>query len=85
MYDSDCKRYLIPGGIRTHDLWIRSPTRYPLRYRDSVCYILMHLKSYIKLLSNKGKDKILNRGIIKFVTYKAKSESAKVTGLEKYY
>ena len=24
----------IPGGIRTHDLWIRSPTRYPLRYGD---------------------------------------------------
>ena len=23
----------IPGGIRTHDLWIRSPARYPLRYR----------------------------------------------------
>ena len=26
----------IPAGIRTRDLWIRSPTRYPLRYRD--CY-----------------------------------------------
>ena len=26
----------IPAGIRTRDLWIRSPTRYPLRYRDSV-------------------------------------------------
>ena len=24
----------IPGGIRTRDLWIRSPTRYPLRYGD---------------------------------------------------
>ena len=24
----------IPGGIRTHDLWIRSPARYPLRYGD---------------------------------------------------
>ena len=26
----------IPAGIRTQDLWIRSPTRYPLRYRDCV-------------------------------------------------
>ena len=26
----------IPGGIRTHDLWIRSPTRYPLRYGDYI-------------------------------------------------
>ena len=25
---------LIPGGIRTRDLWIRSPARYPLRYGD---------------------------------------------------
>ena len=24
----------IHGGIRTHDLWIRSPARYPLRYAD---------------------------------------------------
>ena len=24
----------IPGGIRTHDLRIRSPARYPLRYGD---------------------------------------------------
>ncbi|WAR13996.1 hypothetical protein MAR_004101 [Mya arenaria] len=27
---TDC----IPGGIRTRDLWIRSPARYPLRYGD---------------------------------------------------
>ena len=27
---------IIPGGIRTHDLWIRSPARYPLRYGDDV-------------------------------------------------
>ena len=33
-----CKRYVISGGIRTHDLRIRSPTRYPLRYRDIVIY-----------------------------------------------
>ena len=25
---------IIPCGDRTHDLWIRSPTRYPLRQRD---------------------------------------------------
>ena len=25
---------IIHGGIRTHDLWIRSPARYPLRYAD---------------------------------------------------
>ena len=24
----------ILGGIRTRDLWIRSPARYPLRYED---------------------------------------------------
>ena len=24
----------IPAGIRTRDLWIRNPTRYPLRYQD---------------------------------------------------
>ena len=28
------KTSAIPAGIRTQDLWIRSPTRYPLRYRD---------------------------------------------------
>ena len=28
------KKISIPAGIRTRDLWIRSPTRYPLRYRD---------------------------------------------------
>ena len=27
---------IIPGGIRTRDLWIRSPTRYPLRYGDQL-------------------------------------------------
>ena len=30
------EKYFIPGGIRTRDLWIRSPTRYPLRYGDFV-------------------------------------------------
>ena len=29
------EKHNIPGGIRTHGLWIRSPTRYPLRYRDT--------------------------------------------------
>ena len=29
------EKHIIPGGIRTHGLWIRSPTRYPLRYRDT--------------------------------------------------
>ena len=29
------EKQIIPGGIRTHGLWIRSPTRYPLRYRDT--------------------------------------------------
>ena len=29
------KKVSIPGGIRTRDLWIRSPARYPLRYGDS--------------------------------------------------
>ena len=28
------KKIFIPSGDRTQDLWIRSPTRYPLRYRD---------------------------------------------------
>ena len=39
--DGTVRRYVaahhlkpIPAGIRTRDLWIRSPTRYPLRYRD---------------------------------------------------
>ena len=39
------KKSSIHGGIRTHDLWIRSPTRYPLRYADLVtidCYSMDH-------------------------------------------
>ena len=28
------ERKEVPGGDRTHNLWIRSPTRYPLRYED---------------------------------------------------
>ena len=32
------QKAFIPGGIRTRDLWIRSPTRYPLRYGD--CFVL---------------------------------------------
>ena len=31
---SRCKMLGIPGGDRTRDLRIRSPTRFPLRYRD---------------------------------------------------
>ena len=30
----DPSKRSIPGGIRTHDLRIRSPARYPLRYGD---------------------------------------------------
>ena len=26
------EKCIIPAGIRTRDLWIRNPTRYPLRY-----------------------------------------------------
>ena len=33
----------IPGGIRTRDLWIRSPTRYPLRYGDFASKIVESL------------------------------------------
>ena len=33
------EKQIIPGGIRTHGLWIRSPTRYPLRYGD--CFVLL--------------------------------------------
>jgi len=25
----------VPGGIRTHNLWLRRPTRYPLRYGNN--------------------------------------------------
>ena len=34
------EKQIIPGGIRTHGLWIRSPTRYPLRYRDTKVNII---------------------------------------------
>ena len=33
-YARNNKRLRIHGGIRTYDLWIRSPARYPLRYAD---------------------------------------------------
>ena len=33
------KDICIPAGGRTQDLWIRSPTRYPLRYGDWTCSI----------------------------------------------
>ena len=29
----------IPGGTRTHSLWIRSPARYPLRHGDSQVHL----------------------------------------------
>ena len=35
------EKQIIPGGIRTHGLWIRSPTRYPLRYRDLIYLIFV--------------------------------------------
>ena len=34
MHSKTIKVINIHGGIRTHDLWIRSPARYPLRYAD---------------------------------------------------
>ena len=37
----------IHGGIRTHDLWIRSPTRYPLRYADLVTIDIYSEEHYI--------------------------------------
>ena len=43
------KNVIIPAGIRTRDLWIRSPTRYPLRYRD--CYIYMLSQRKVNRLS----------------------------------
>ncbi len=39
----------IPGGTRTRNLWIRSPTRYPLRYGDRQCAI----KSVLRRPDNK--------------------------------
>ena len=30
------KKNASPNGIRTRDLWIRSPTRFPLLYRGSL-------------------------------------------------
>ena len=33
------KKKNIHGGIRTHDLRIRSPARYPLRYADTHTFI----------------------------------------------
>ena len=37
-WDDKIKRH-IHGGIRTHDLRIRSPARYPLRYADTHTFI----------------------------------------------
>lgn len=28
--------FAVPGGGRTHDLWIRSPVRFPLRHKDGI-------------------------------------------------
>lgn len=45
----------IPGGDRTHDLWIRSPTRYPLRHRDlmmSGAYRLSYKRQFIPILNH---------------------------------
>jgi hypothetical protein len=38
-------KHPIPAGIRTRDLWIRSPTRYPLRYRDLIDFSKSELKN----------------------------------------
>ena len=51
MYKRVAKKNVnIHGGIRTHDLWIRSPARYPLRYADMryiiMCHISVHMLSY---------------------------------------
>ena len=39
---------VIPGGIRTRDLWIRSPARYPLRYGDAYNLTSQRAKSRIR-------------------------------------
>jgi hypothetical protein len=52
------KENCIPCGDRTHDLWIRSPTRYPLRQRDGKMlvpkYIFEHLTNI--LVENRWKS-----------------------------
>ena len=34
----------IHGGTRTHNLWIRSPTRYPLRHADDASCEILELR-----------------------------------------
>ena len=46
------KNVFILGGIRTRDLWIRSPARYPLRYEDItllhiIWLLIRHLSSLL--------------------------------------
>ena len=46
------KNVVILGGIRTRDLWIRSPARYPLRYEDItllhiIWLLILHLSSLL--------------------------------------
>ncbi|KRY39325.1 hypothetical protein T01_15178 [Trichinella spiralis] len=54
---SSDRRYLIPGGDRTHDLWVRSPTRYPLRYRD---FYRCGIRLYdVQFVNGRKKNKML--------------------------
>ena len=50
----EIKNCSIPAGIRTRDLWIRSPTRYPLRYRDFLIhwdrYDFSKIKTYLPIV-----------------------------------
>ena len=41
---------IISGGIRTRDLWIRSPARYPLRYGD-IHFVLCVLEQKLIVFS----------------------------------
>ena len=66
-------KWHIPGGIRTHDLWIRSPARYPLRYGDLHLQLLNENLNYKFLLQkeivNKKKKFILPCSIQNFLEY----------------
>ena len=43
---SKLAKILTPGGTRTHNLWIRSPTRYPLRHWGlASCAVNVYYKS----------------------------------------
>ena len=48
------RKKCIHGGIRTHDLWIRSPARYPLRYADLdiVYFNIVHINKKNNVIKN---------------------------------